>query len=85
MKIVVNRTYGGFRLPEAFCRKYGIESPYADIDRNDERLIDWLERNHSNRPLEVVEIPNNITDWTINEYDGAEQIIYVQGGLLFWA
>ena len=45
MKLVVNKEYGGFSLPEEFCTQYNIDE-YEDIDRTDDRLINFVE-NHS--------------------------------------
>ena len=35
--------------------------------------------------LEVVEIPDTVTDWEINYYDGVESVIYVDGGKIYHA
>ena len=35
--------------------------------------------------LRIVEIPDDYTDYYINEYDGAETLIYVKDGKLHWA
>ena len=35
--------------------------------------------------LKIVNIPDNITDWVIDEYDGIERIIYVENGHLGFA
>ena len=88
MKVVVNRCFGGFSLPDEFCKKYDC-STYADIDRCDPRLIQFVEENpdktcFSCSSLEIVEIPDRATDWQINEYDGAESIIAVIDGKIVW-
>lgn len=89
MKIVVNREFGGFSLPEEFCTQYNMER-YDDIDRTDERLIDFVE-NHDGEVkvfcgiLEITEIPDTATDWEIFEYDGLETVIYVLDGKIHHA
>ena len=89
MKVVVNRCYGGFSLPKEFCNKYGL-AWYDGIERTDPRLIAFVEENselcqHFNfASLQVVEIPDEATDWQINEYDGAESIIAVIDGKIEW-
>lgn len=88
MKVVVNRCYGGFSLPDAFCKKYNC-STYDDIDRNDQRLVQFVEENPDQTcfnyaHLKIVEIPDEATDWQINEYDGAERIIAVINGKIEW-
>lgn len=88
MKVVVNRCFGGFSLPDEFCKKYNC-SAYSDIDRTDSRLIQFLEENPDKTrfrcaSLEVMEIPDRATDWQINEYDGDESIIAVVDGKIVW-
>lgn len=89
MKIVVNREFGGFSLPETFCKEYGF-SAYDDIDRTDARLVRFIENNGGEvevfcGTLEVAEIPDKSTDWELNDYDGMESIIYVVDGKIHWA
>lgn len=88
MKIVVNTCYGGFSLPETFCEKYEMDR-YDNISRTDERLINFVENFPNNceffcTQLEIVEIPDESTDWQIDEYDGLESIIYVLNGKIHW-
>lgn len=87
MKIVLNKKYGGFSLPEEFCTQYNMKK-YEDINRTDNRLINFIENrgghvevSHGN--LVVAEIPDESTDWEINEYDGYENITFVLDGKLF--
>lgn len=94
MKIVINRCFGGFSLPSYFCEIYELDK-YDDIDRADARLVEFLESyfaatgknsySESFSKLVVEEIPDNSTDWHIDDYDGAESIIYVVDGKLHWA
>lgn len=89
MKIVINREYGGFSLPEAFCERYGFDT-YDDIDRTDKRLINFVEDNGGEvevfcEILEITEIPDTATDWEIFEYDGLETVIYVLDGKIHHA
>lgn len=88
MKVVINSCFGGFSLPDAFCKKYHC-STYGDIDRTDPRLIQFVEENPDRTrfncaSLRIVEIPDCATDWQINEYDGAESIIAVIDGKIEW-
>lgn len=91
MKIVLNRDWGGFTLPEDFCDAYDLDF-YEDsygLDRTDPRLVKWVE-DHADRKgkcgdLAVVEIPDSCTDWEIDEYDGMESIIYVEDGKIYHA
>lgn len=90
MKIVLNKEYGGFSLPEGFKTLYKIttyEEEWA-VERTDERLIHYVELNGGETKwgdLKVVEIPETCTDWELNNYDGFESITYVVGGKIFHA
>lgn len=85
MKIVLNKSYGGFSLPKGFKFLYHIttlEEEWA-VKRTDERLIDYVGLNDAEVKydrLTVVEIPDNCTDWELDDYDGFEYIIYVVDG-----
>ena len=35
--------------------------------------------------LKVIEIPDNATDWDVEDYDGIERIVYVVDGKLNYA
>ena len=87
MKLVLNKCYGGFRLSEKACELLKC-SPYS-YEEFDKRfapaLIDVVEKlgkeaSAAMARLKIVEIPDNATDWDINEYDGAEKITYVVDG-----
>lgn len=87
MRIVINTCYGGFHIPAELCETCGL-TRYADIDRTDLRLVEFVE-SHADEDglfcegcaeLEVVEIPDTCTDWELSEYDGLESITYVVDG-----
>lgn len=86
MKIVINACYGGFSLSEEAVNALGLRNSYDYVYRTDKRLIELIESGMdcSGRfaDLEVVEIPDEATDWEISEYDGSEEIIYVLDGLI---
>ena len=83
MKIVLNRNWGGFSLPKKFCEIYGY-SKYDEINRTDSKLIAFVEKNPDEvNDLKVIEIPDDNTDYMIDEYDGFESIIYVIDGKLY--
>lgn len=98
MKIAINRNYGGFHLSEEaveFLKKKGIDEEdafdyiYGDIKRDNSLLIETIESveyvNNTFSSIEIVEIPDEATDWTINEYDGLETVIYVLNGKIKYA
>lgn len=85
MKVVVNRCFGGFGISEEAKKILDTDFNWL-IERTDEQLIALIEEKGSEfcsgycAELEVVEIPENATDWEISEYDGFEEIIYVVDG-----
>ena len=84
MKIVINDCYGGFGLSEEaeelYIQKKNISGPLrGDILRNDSVLVEVVETLGDKASgiyskLKVVEIPDDVTDWRIEEYDGWEHI-----------
>ena len=84
MKIVINKCYGGFGLSkeaeELYVQKKNISGPLrGDILRNDSVLVEVVETlgdkaSGKYSELNVVEIPDDVTDWRIEEYDGSEHI-----------
>lgn len=88
MKLVVNECYGGFELSEKAREMLGV-NPY-DIERNDPKLVQIVEElgekaSGSFANLQVVEIPDEATDFDISEYDGVETVIYVVDGKIKYA
>lgn len=88
MKFVINDCYGGYSFSTDFLLKYGKE--IGSLERNDPKLVAAVEefglRNASNTysRLCIKEIPDDATDYSIEEYDGAESIVYVKDGKLHW-
>lgn len=85
MKIVINKCYGGFGLSEKAQKILGLAHMYDDIERTDPKLIEVVETlgNEANgryARLRVVNIPDDVTDWEIDEYDGAEKVLFVVNG-----
>ena len=84
MVIVLNKAHnGGFETPKEFddfCEKFSY-IPDEDI-YTDPVLITMVSRGCSNHDLRVVEVPDEATDWELNDYDGWETITYVVNGKL---
>lgn len=89
MKIVLNKCFGGYSVSQACADALGESSRYM-VDREDPRLIEMVERDSkwasgTSAKLAVVELPDNTTDWEMDEYDGIESIIYVVDGKIHHA
>ena len=93
MKLVINRCYGGFSLSRAACNALNCDRyDFSNYDeRSDPRLVALVEEKGSDfcsgscANLVVVELPDSITDYSIEDYDGLERVIYVFSGKLHWA
>ena len=83
MKIVVNADFGGFGC--------GVSKKYEDCvyayedDRTNPELVAFVE-NHPKDcgDLAIMTIPDNVTDWDIQEDDGSESLIYVVNGKIHY-
>jgi len=86
MKVIINDCFGGYGIKRDVVLKlgYGKYDTYSDKLRTDERLINMLENGenvggeYSN--LIVATIPDDVTDWWIDEYDGLESLYYIIDG-----
>lgn len=88
MKVVVNRCFGGFGL-SAEAEEMIDKVPWYEHDtiefRTSPKLVNAVEvlgdkANGFAARLRVVDVPDEATDWRINEYDGSESITYVLNG-----
>ena len=83
MKIVINRDYGGFYVPNNIVKELGYRNYLSENLRSDLRLVKIVEENEEKfDKLLVVEIPKEATDYKIIDYDGKESVIYVVDGKL---
>lgn len=87
MKYVINVCYGGFGLKREYLEELGFECDWQ-VDRADKRLIEMVETLGNEiadafADLKVVEIPDDATDWRLDEYDGTETITYVKNGKMY--
>lgn len=88
MKICINTCFGGFGLSDEALQMLGFETRYPWISRTDSRLIEVVNTlgeaaNGYSARLAIVDIPDEATDWEIEEYDGSEGIVYVLDGKLY--
>ena len=85
MKLVINSCFGGFCLPDEFCELHGLDR-WDAVLRDQPELVSYVEARGKvdtfGGRLEVVEIPNEATDWELDQYDGLESVTYVIGGKL---
>ena len=88
MKICINTCFGGFGLSDEALQMLGeFKIRYPWVSRTDSRLIEVVSAlgkaaNGRSARLAIVDIPDEATDWEIEEYDGSEGIIYVLDGKL---
>ena len=92
MVFVLNKCYGGFSLSDFACEKLGVEDDYLTLDElTTDALASLIHEYGSEKcsghyaKLEVVEIPDDCTDFEIDEYDGFERITYVVDGKIYHA
>lgn len=85
--VIINRSFGGFHVPEAVQTKLGYDRYPRDEweARTNKKFIDWVLANKSETALRVAEIPAEATDFELLEYDGMESIIMSVGGRLVYA
>lgn len=87
-KIVINYAFGGFNLSTQALNTLGVDKHHQySVARDDARLVAMVEADAKATAgncckLAAIEIPENASDWMINEYDGAEEIIFVVDGKL---
>ena len=85
MKIVVNECWGGFGVSDFAMKKLGIDCGY-DADRTDKRLVALIGEFGCKKisgdfsVLVIKEIPDDATDWWIDEHNGYERAYYVKDG-----
>jgi len=92
MKILINACYGGFNLKKEILDKFGFKS--YDCDelkiRTNPELIALYEAgvelsDKSYTEIVAITIPDEATDFKIDEYDGFETVIYVLNGKIHYA
>lgn len=90
MKVLVNRCYGGFDFSDFGRSLVGELKTEDDLETRTHPEIIALAEKYGEKmfsdysEVEVAEIPDNATDFDINEYDGYETIIYVVNGKIYY-
>lgn len=92
MVFILNKCYGGFSVSNFVVEQLGLDDNYDYLDENQmDKLIELIHEygsekcSGSHAKLKVVEIPDNCTDFEINDYDGIETITYVVDGKIYHA
>jgi len=88
-KIVINRDFGGFSIPDKWCEILGTTDNYRYYNREDPKLVELVEQEYASLktdeeredyPYRIIEFPDEASDWLITEYDGAETAYFVMDG-----
>jgi len=89
MKMIINDCYGGFGVRQEVLDELELNDFSEEELRTAARLIEEIENgkdvSDDCAELKVVEIPDESTDYYLDEYDGLESVIYVVDGKLNWA
>lgn len=92
MELVINRCFGGFSLSKEACERLGCKPhDYADEEHRYAPELIACVRELGDRAnglcakLQIVELSEEVTDWEIDDYDGAESVIYVVNGKIHHA
>ena len=88
-KILVNLDFGGFGIKKEYFEDFMERTHGLDDIREDEKLITLVEQGFDigddYSDIGIAEIPDNATDYYINEYDGKEEVLYVVDGKIRFA
>ena len=89
MKMIINDCFGGFGVRQEVLDELELNYFSEEELRTAARLIEEIENgkdvSDDCAELKVVEIPDESTDYYLDEYDGLESITYVLNGKLHWA
>lgn len=89
MKMIINDCFGGFGVRQEVLDELELNGFSEEELRTAARLIEEIENgkdvSDDYAELKVVEIPDESTDYYLDEYDGLESVIYVVDGKLNWA
>lgn len=82
MKCVINPSYYVFNIPNDLHEK--LKNKYDESNRHlmrtDKHFVNWVESHKNETSLKTVDIPDNVSDYEITEYDGYESVTAVLNG-----
>lgn len=88
-KILVNTSFGGFSLKNEYLEDFKNSTQGLNDIREDEVLIALVEQGidigDNYAEIGIAEIPDNATDYAIEEYDGKETVLYIVNGKIRYA
>lgn len=98
MKIAINTVYGGYELPEEFFKTHPDKDrqEYNRYDKTgrtriDPDVISFIETYGPDgyegpwSRVEIIDIPDDASDWKVYDHDGLEYVAYVHDGKLYEA
>lgn len=87
MKVVINNNWGGFGCGvDETTRDWLRQFRYDGNKRADTELVRFVENNPDKcGDLIVIELPNEATDFDIQDYDGIETMVFVVDGKIYYA
>lgn len=82
MKIILNKGYNLFQIPEELLGQIPCEDEYDDslTVRTNPIFVEWVEEHWEDSDLQVVVLPDNITDVGVEIIDDMEFLVYVVNG-----
>lgn len=87
MKIILNTDYRGFMVPDEICKLLHCDEFDNSMSiRTNPTFIQWIKQKKENgekTDFEIVEIPDNASDYLIEDFDGEEGIYFVVDGKIY--
>lgn len=85
MKVLFNNCYGGFKFSKAFMKAHPEikDREYVRTDPEFIKMVEdfGLEQASDNfSAMAIAFVPDEATDWWVDEYDGYESVYYVLDG-----
>lgn len=83
MEFVIYTIYCGYEVPSTVARELGCDCYDGSMEvRSSKAFLEWA-RKYKGEAYRIVKIPEEATDFRIQEYDGKESVIYVLNGKIY--